>query len=154
MLNFQRSLPMMLNYTLDAVMPVHRELFARFDLTEQQWRVLRMLWTSEKTTAVEISKQTLLPAPSLVGILDRLEKKGLVERKRSESDRRKTYVLVTEQGRALQQQVLPLVQDIQIHLTQSIGTDDWAALERILDTIKQNMDDVTLADILRSKSKS
>ncbi|PIB24607.1 hypothetical protein BFP76_05340 [Amylibacter kogurei] len=144
---------MILNYTLDAVMPVHRELFARFDLTEQQWRVLRMLWTSEKTTAIEISKQALLPAPSLVGILDRLEKKGLVARVRSQSDRRKTYIVVSDAGRALQQQVLPLVQDIQTHLKNSVSADDWAALERILDTIKLNMTDVALNDIINDNSK-
>jgi len=42
--SFRRSLPMLLNYTLDGIMPAYRTLFAQFDLTEQQWRILRVLW--------------------------------------------------------------------------------------------------------------
>ena len=38
--SFDQSLPMILHRTLDAVMPDYRELFARYNLTEQQWRVL------------------------------------------------------------------------------------------------------------------
>jgi len=45
--HFHQTLPMMLNLTLDAVMPLYRELFARYDLTEQQWRILRVLWTND-----------------------------------------------------------------------------------------------------------
>ena len=86
--SFDQSLPMILHRTLDAVMPDYRELFARYNLTEQQWRVLRVLWSSKKVTSVELSNRTLIPAPSLVGVRDRLEKKGLVTRVRSEEDRR------------------------------------------------------------------
>ena len=61
---FDNSLPMILHCTLDAAMPDYRELFARYNLTEQQWRVL---WSSKKVTSVELSSRTLIPAPSLVG---------------------------------------------------------------------------------------
>ena len=113
---FKRSLPMILNYALDSVLPIHRELFARYGLTEQQWRVLRVLWNSERTTAMEVSRAALLPAPSLVGILDRLEKKELVSRVRSVEDRRNVFIIATAQGRALQKEVQPLVESIQAYL--------------------------------------
>jgi DNA-binding MarR family transcriptional regulator len=44
---FSRSLPMLLYRTLDAVMPRFRRIFNEFGLTEQQWRVLRVLWQHE-----------------------------------------------------------------------------------------------------------
>ena len=75
---FTHSLPMMLYRTLDAVMPRFRKIFNDFDLTEQQWRVLRVLWETDHTTIMELSEATLLPAPSLVGIVDRLERDQLV----------------------------------------------------------------------------
>ena len=83
---FTRSLPMMLYRTLDAVMPRFRSIFNEFGLTEQQWRVLRVLWETDHTTIMALSEATLLPAPSLIGIVDRLERDGLVNRQRSEVD--------------------------------------------------------------------
>ena len=76
MLTFDRSLPMILNRALDAIMPPYRDLFSRYDLTEQQWRVLRVVWSSDKYKSVDLASHTLLATASLVGILDRLEKKG------------------------------------------------------------------------------
>ena len=45
---FSRSLPMMLIRALDAVMPRFRDIFKEFGLTEQQWRVLRVLWEQDE----------------------------------------------------------------------------------------------------------
>lgn len=123
---------MQLNHALDAVMPAYRELFARFDLTDQQWRVLRVLWSSGKITSVELAKRTLLVAPSLVRILDRMEKKGLVSRVRSTSDRRVVYVVATAQGRAIEKKVSPDVEIIQANIRSIISEKEWSQLENIL----------------------
>lgn len=136
--SFRRSLPMLLNYTLDGIMPAYRTLFAQFDLTEQQWRILRVLWSEGSISSVELSKRTLLTAPSLVGILDRLEKKGLVERLRSETDRRSVLIQSTDKGSALQQQILPLVEEIQNAERSSMTEAEFAELERILTKITNN----------------
>jgi len=136
--SFRRSLPMLLNYTLDGIMPAYRNLFAQFDLTEQQWRILRVLWSAKSISSAELSKRTLLTAPSLVGILDRLEKKQLVERVRSETDRRTTFIQTTDKGSALQQQILPLVEDIQSSERSSVTEAELEELERILMKITNN----------------
>lgn len=148
--SFQQSLPMMLNITLDNVMPVYRELFAQFGVTEQQWRVLRVIWKSDEVTAAEVSKQTLLPSPSLVGILDRLESKDLVERVRSTSDRRRTYIRATTKGRVLQAEVLPLVEQIQSHLEATVSDAEWDALKFTLNKINQSMAKTTLSQVLKT----
>ena len=96
---FTRSLPMMLYRSLDVLMPRFRRIFSDFGLTEQQWRVLRVLWEQQDVTLNELSGVTLIPAPSLVGVVDRLQAMGLVERRRSDADRRKVYVLATREGR-------------------------------------------------------
>ena len=57
---FRETLPMLLNITLDQVMPVYRDLFARHGLTEQQWRILRVLWSEGAVTTTHLSRQTLL----------------------------------------------------------------------------------------------
>ena len=85
---FSQSLPMVLYRTLDAVMPRFRKIFNEFGLTEQQWRVLRVLWDEEALTFNRLAALTLIPPPSLVGIVDRMERAELVTRQRSEADRR------------------------------------------------------------------
>ena len=107
MQDFSRSLPIMLHRTLDAVMPRFRQIFNEFGLTEQQWRVLRVLWEQESIALSELSELTLIPAPSLVGVVDRLTANGLVARRRSKTDRRSVLVYATDEGQTLERKVRP-----------------------------------------------
>jgi homoprotocatechuate degradation regulator HpaR len=125
---FTRSLPMMLYQTLDAVMPRFRRIFNDFGLTEQQWRVLRVLWETDHTTIMALSEATLLPAPSLIGIVDRLERDELVNRQRSEVDRRKVNVVLTSQGAALEGEIMPRVASAYAELKQSVDAETWSAV--------------------------
>lgn len=139
---FSRSLPMMLYRVLDAVMPRFRKIFNDFGLTEQQWRVLRVLWEHEAMTLNHLAEQTLIPAPSLVGIVDRLERAHLVTRQRSEADRRKVNVVLTSQGAALEDEVMPRVAATYAELKQSVDAETWrqvlAGLQEIAAIEEQN----------------
>ena len=132
---FSHSLPMLLYAAIDVVMPRFRQIFKEFGLTEQQWRILRVLWDIEEVSHSDLARLTLIPAPSLVGIVDRLTKMQLVERRRSGLDRRVVLVATTEQGRALRDQLLPPVQQSYFELRDSIDDDTWRALIDGLDAI-------------------
>jgi len=125
---FSQSLPMMLYRTLDVVMPRFRRIFKEFGLTEQQWRVLRVLWEQDRLAFHELASIALIPRPSLVGIIDRLRDAGLVERVRCEKDRRIVYVRVTAAGADIQEQVMPLVQQAYFELRLSVDDDVWHQL--------------------------
>ena len=135
MQDFSRSLPMVLYRTLDAVMPRFRQIFNEFGLTEQQWRVLRVLWEQGATTLLELSQLTLIPAPSLVGVVDRLTTSGLVARARSKKDRRNVFVNATDAGKQLEEKVRPRVDQAYADLSASINAARWddliAGLENI-----------------------
>ncbi|MDX1404818.1 MAG: MarR family transcriptional regulator [Woeseiaceae bacterium] len=141
MQEFNRSLPMMLYRSLDAVMPRFRRIFNEFGLTEQQWRVLRVLWQQDEIAFRELAEATLIPAPSLVGIVDRLSNGGLAERRRSETDRRNVYVLATAKGRALEKDVRPRVDEAYNELRSSVDSKTWNALIAGLERIS-SMNDV------------
>lgn len=131
-IDFTSSLPMLLNRSLDAIMPPYRDLFQEFGVTEQQWRVLRVLWEQKHLTSAQISNLTLLPSPSLVGILDRLEKKDLVKRLRSTSDRREINIKITNLGRELQSKVMPKVKLIQNQTKEKLSPKEWKQINNIL----------------------
>ena len=123
---FTRSLPMMLYRALDAVMPRFRKIFNDFGLTEQQWRVLRVLWEGDDITIRQLAEVTLIPAPSLVGIVDRLERDGLVTRQRLTTDRRKVNVAVTQAGAELEDKIMPRVASAYVELKQSVDAETWS----------------------------
>ena len=138
MQEFSHSLPMMLYRTLDAVMPRFRQIFSDFGLTEQQWRVLRVLWQHQQIAFRELADLTLIPPPSLVGVVDRLTKSGLVKRRRSDTDRRNVFVRATSKGQALEAKVRPRVDKAYAELRSSVNAKTWndliAGLEQISST--------------------
>ena len=131
---FSRSLPMVLYRTLDAVMPRFRKIFNEFGLTEQQWRVLRVLWDEQALTFNRLAALTLIPPPSLVGIVDRMERAELVSRQRSEADRRKVNVVLTSQGVALEDEIMPRVASAYAELRQSVDPETW---ERVIEGLNK-----------------
>ncbi len=147
MASFGNSLPMMMHRTLDAIMPKYRELFSKYELTEQQWRVLRVLWTTGRVTSIQLAQSTLLPAPSLVGIIDRLEKKGLVVRLRSKQDRRVVYVSATPIGKALGKEVAPFVDEINDGIQSAVSEKEWNALQQTLEKISNHMNETKLKKV-------
>ena len=133
--DFSHSLPMLLFRALDAVMPRFRRIFNEFGLTEQQWRVLRVLWEHDDIAFRDLAETTLIPAPSLVGVVDRLTRQGLVGRRRSDADRRNVFVHATDEGRELHRRVRPKVDRAYAELRASSDKDEWQQLINSLERI-------------------
>ncbi|MEM7020185.1 MAG: MarR family transcriptional regulator, partial [Pseudomonadota bacterium] len=121
--------------TLDSLMPAFRRVFAEFDLTEQQWRVLRVLWESDAQPLLIIAEKTLIPSPSLVGIVDRMERDDLVKRVRTTKDRRVVQVCLTESGKALETVITPKIDALYQALQTKMDDKEWQVLYKALDTL-------------------
>lgn len=70
-------------------------------LTGPQLWVVKMLEESSPMKVSDLARRMYLNPATMVGLLDRLEMKGLVRRARSEQDRRVVLIYLTEQGREL-----------------------------------------------------
>lgn len=127
--DFSHSLPMLLYRALDAVMPRLRRIFTAVGLTEQQWRVLRVLWEHAQIAQNGLAALSLIPQPSLIGVLDRLAANDLSERRRSDSDRRVRYVAATRAGRRREEKLMPQVAKVYAELKASVDDASWAQLE-------------------------
>lgn len=132
---FDKSLPMMLHRTLDTVIPLYRKVFKEHGITEQQWRILRVLWEINECTSAELAKKTLLPSPSMVGIIDRMSAKNLVSRNRSEQDRRIVHVSLTDKGRTLQDKLMPQVDAIYEQMMSRCDDEAWQVMINTMQTI-------------------
>ena len=81
-----------------------RKLAAEYRITSPQLMCLLAVVEKGSITAIDISRRIHLSPSTLVGILDRLEAKGLIQRERNEDDRREITVRATEAGLKLASQ--------------------------------------------------
>ena len=75
-----------------------RAMLSDVDVTEQQWRVLRVLHEAGPLDPTRIAEQACLLLPSLTRILQKLDEKGLILRAADETDRRKQVIRITPAG--------------------------------------------------------
>ena len=82
------------------------EKLSVFDLTPVQYAVLYCLWENDKKSPKEIAERLKLENSTISGILERMEKKGLIKRMISKEDRRFIQIMLTEKGAVLEKDVL------------------------------------------------
>ena len=96
-----RSLPIALMHAREAVMGPIREMLGASGVTEQQWRVLRVLEEAGPLDASTLAQRAALLQPSLTRIIKGMVAKGLVTQVQGEHDRRRQEVAITNAGVAL-----------------------------------------------------
>lgn len=83
----------------------YQPYFDKIGITYPQYLVFMVLWEhDEGLTVNEISRQLILNTNTVTPLLQRMEKLGFVERRRSQTDERKVHVILTEKGRQLRVQ--------------------------------------------------
>src|SRR5438067_13857089 len=89
--------------TYDRLRELEDKLFARFDLTPQQYNALRLLRAEhpDALPTLTLADRLVSRAPDITRLLDKLEQRGLVGRSRKPGDRRSVLVGITEAGLAL-----------------------------------------------------
>ncbi len=88
-----------------------KRLVKQFGLTGPQLLILQEIAGAGEITASELAKAISLSQATVTGILERLEKRNLIARRRSNSDRRRVKVSATATGRRLLEAAPPLMQE-------------------------------------------
>jgi DNA-binding MarR family transcriptional regulator len=78
-----------------------QKMSRQFGLTGQQSVVLRLLLNNGSMSSADLSRLMYVTPSNMTGIIDRLEKKDLIERMRKEGDRRVSLILLTDTGKKL-----------------------------------------------------
>src|SRR5258708_5027606 len=87
--------------TADTIWNASRVFFERWEISPSQFNVLNLLHSeSEGLSQIELSRQLIMHRSNVTGLVDRLEKRGLVSRKEFAPDRRAYRVVLTAQGNA------------------------------------------------------
>ena len=94
--------------TADTVWNASRVFFERWDLSPSQFNVLNLLRLNPAgLSQTDLSRQLIMHRSNLTGLVDRLEKRGLVARREVAADRRAYSVVLTAAGNRLLRDILP-----------------------------------------------
>ena len=130
-----RNLPRLLLHARETVLTHFRPALRSHGLTDQQWRVLRVLAENGASDASTIAQEAFLLGPSLTGVLTRMERDGLILRERDEQDARRQIIRASAAGLRLARK---LAQSIEAHyerMEEALGQKQLQQLYGLLDQI-------------------
>jgi DNA-binding MarR family transcriptional regulator len=93
------------NLIFDVQRPRWLALGAEFDITPPQLMTLRRLDPDNPVPMSEVARWLACDASNVTGIVDRLEARGLIERRAAPHDRRVKMLALTEDGRAVRDEL-------------------------------------------------
>lgn len=94
------SLTLALLQAREATMTYFRPALNEIGLTEQQWRVIRILYQYEELESNQLSDFACILKPSLTGILNRMIEQDLILKRKDVNDQRINLITLTDEGKA------------------------------------------------------
>lgn len=117
----------------NAVVRAYRPLLDQLDLTYVQYLVMMVLWESNGISVKTLGDKLYLDSGTLTPLLKRLESKGLVERRRSQSDERVRELYLTEKGKELRSKALSVPNDMLCKF--KLEVDELIALKQLCEKV-------------------
>lgn len=112
-------------------------------ITATQYIVLEMLSREDGLSQSQLGGRLYFDNPTVTGVIDRLERDGLVERRRTSDDRRVINVYLSDRAREILSRVSTLADDLDRKATEGFSPKEKSDLIRILNTIWEKMNGVS-----------
>jgi DNA-binding MarR family transcriptional regulator len=113
---------------------------AGYDVTPEQWGVLARLREEEGASQTQLGEKTLKDRHNITRILNLLEKRGYIERRADEADKRVYRIFMTEAGRAAQEELAPIVLNHRKLTFKGLGPEDRQTMRTLLERIVRNLE--------------
>ena len=125
--------------TYDRLKALEDELFQQWELTSQQYNVLRILEGAypNAVPTLQISTRLISRAPDVTRMLDKLQQRGWIERVRTEQDRRTVLVGITQEGLELLKKLEDPVKALHVSQVGHLSDADAKSLCRLLKKVRQ-----------------
>lgn len=106
------------------------------EITYPQYLVLMVLWENDNLPVNDIAKKLILKTNTITPLLKRMEKQGLINRKRSAEDERKVIIQLTDKGIKLQEKAAEIPDELIKRISKSeIDLEELVKLKDSLNSI-------------------
>ncbi|WP_233270651.1 homoprotocatechuate degradation operon regulator HpaR [Chachezhania sediminis] len=136
-----RTLPIALLRLRERVMSEFRPILQAHNVTEQQWRVMRVLMEADSMDASELAATACILAPSLSRILKTLDARGHIAIDRDPHDARRVQIRMTDKGRTFIARVTPESAAVYDRIAERLGPELLGSLLTDLETALEKMND-------------
>ena len=130
---FEQSIAAVMLNAKEAVLAPMRPKLREYNITEPQWRVMRVINDRGTTDATGLAEVGLLHAPSVTRILKDLEERKLIVREPDANDRRRALVALTPEGREIVKTISRMVVRIMREYSERFGEQ---RLERLTNELR------------------
>jgi DNA-binding MarR family transcriptional regulator len=113
---------------------------AREGITFRQWEVLAWSTCGEGFSQAELAERMGIEAPTLAGILSRMERDGWLERSNCPKDRRKKRFCPSSRAEAVWTRMLDCCRRVRAQAVEGLTQEELAAFKRTCDRIRQNLE--------------
>jgi DNA-binding MarR family transcriptional regulator len=103
------------------------------------WYFLRALWEEDGLTQRELSRLIGVTEPTALQQLRKMQADGLIERRPSQSDRRKVHIYLTRQGRALRSKLMPYAMEVNAAALDGLDSREIGQLQLTLQKVRGNL---------------
>lgn len=136
----RRSLPIALLRAREAIIAKFRPMLARHDISEQQWRVLRILGEYGELDASQLAERALVLGPSLTRMIKTLLKTKLIAKRSDKTDGRRSLISITPKAIALIQEITPESAAIYSDIEKKFGIEQVEQLLDLLEAVTKTCD--------------
>lgn len=112
-----------------------------FGLTPCQFEVLIILCEEDGILLSELGRRVSRDGPTITGVIDRMEKKVLVKRKRDSHDRRVVKVILTPKGKGMEEQLSLTKKQILEKITKDLSARELTLLDTVLVKMMKNVEE-------------
>jgi homoprotocatechuate degradation regulator HpaR len=136
MLKPRQSLTLTLLQAREAAMSFFRPSLNQHGLTEQQWRVIRILSQHGELEIYQLAELACILKPSMTGVLVRMEAAGMVRRRKADQDQRRVLVTLAEKGETCFESMSQCMEENYQRLQAQFGEDKLQTLLGLLNELK------------------
>lgn len=109
------------------------------DLSFELLEILGFLFRKNGVNQQEIADVIVKDKSSMTYLIDNLEKRGMVERREDQNDRRSKLIYLTEKGRALEKELSPWIHEMYEKATMELNPDDLQVALSLIQKMNENL---------------
>jgi DNA-binding MarR family transcriptional regulator len=121
------------------LLKILRGVLQAHKISTAQWFLLRVLWGEEGLSQRELSDRVATTEPTTQSALRLMERRGIIKRVRSTTDRRTNGIFLTEKGRALKAELIPYAREVNHVAMDGLSQDEFDQFMSLMTRIRNNL---------------